>query len=235
MDGSCSLVWYLRGGRRMSVNIFFDIPFWGAWNDHFWLWAANCFKCLVSALRESRIAKQLLTILRQMPQLKDSPAASRMRFVLSPPRQFGPWSYPRYSSDFACSQGKTLLFPLLRQFLDLQLSCQMSFCTKKKFLLTTLQNFFLKLWMLLLFLSLASVIWVACWLRSCQPTSSALPSSGCAKVASSPSSSTSMTAPTTAPLLSCARDPTPVKGCHTFNTPAPLLQELGLNNNYTSQ
>jgi hypothetical protein len=65
---------------------------------------------------------------------------------------------------------------------------------------------FFKLWMLLLFLSLASIIRVACFLRSCQLTSSAPPSSGCAEAASTPLSS----APTMAPMLSCTGDPAPL-------------------------
>ncbi len=106
--------------------------------------------------------------------------------MLALPRQLGPRIYPGYSSDFACSRGKKLVFPLLGQFLELQLSRQMSFCMEKKFLLTTFIKIFRKLWMLLLFLSLASIR-VAYYLKSFQPTSSASPLSGCAKVVSQPS------------------------------------------------
>jgi hypothetical protein len=129
-------------------------------------------------------AKRTLIILRRPAQSKDSTAASKMRFLLAPPRQLGPRSYPGYSSDFERSQGKTLVFPLLRQFWEPQLACQMSFSMEKNFLLTKCLKFFWTLWMLLLFLSLASIIRVPCCLRSCQLTS-APPSSGYAKVAPS--------------------------------------------------
>jgi hypothetical protein len=93
---------------------------------------------------------------------------------------------------------------------------------EKRYLLTTYQFFFLHL-MLLLFLSLASIIWVAC-LRSCQPTSSVPPSSGCAEAAMSPLSS--------APTTSCAGDPllhhlSPVEGRGRLRQPPEGLQGRG--------
>ncbi len=91
-----------------------------------------------------------------------------------------------YSSDSACSRGKTLVFPRLRQFLELQLFCQTCFCMERNFLLIIFLNIFQKLWMLLLLLSLPNIIRAACCLRSCHPTSSAPPSSGCTALALSP-------------------------------------------------
>jgi hypothetical protein len=54
-------------------------------------------------------------------QLKDCTAASRMHFAQAPLRRHGPRSYLLYSSDFAHSRGKTLVFAWLRQFLALLL------------------------------------------------------------------------------------------------------------------
>jgi hypothetical protein len=48
---------------------------------------------------------------------------------------------PLYSSASAHSQGKTLVFLWQRQFLLLQLSCQMNFCEAMKFLLILLKKF----------------------------------------------------------------------------------------------
>jgi hypothetical protein len=56
---------------------------------------------------------------------------------------FGPRSYPLYSSASVQSQGKTLVFPRLRQFLALQLTCPMNFCKETNFLLIQLlKNFY---------------------------------------------------------------------------------------------
>jgi hypothetical protein len=146
MVGSFSLVWYLRGDMRMSVNIFLDIPFWGTRNNHFWSWATVYFKCLVSALQDVKHYAS--------PSVVCLSSWGERRSRKAPPPPQGCASYSRrrgnlgrgvplgYSSDFTSSRGKTLVFPLLRQFLELKLSCPMSFCMKKNFLLTTFQKLF---------------------------------------------------------------------------------------------
>ncbi len=120
-------------------------------------------------------------------------AISRMRFAHAPPQQLGPRSYPLYSSASVHSRGKTLVFPRLRQFLALQLSCPTNLCKETNFLLIQLlknfKNLMLLLFlllknfknlMLLLFLCLGTVP-----ISSCQPSCCAPPSSGCAMAASS--------------------------------------------------
>jgi hypothetical protein len=97
--------------------------------------------------------------------------------MLTPPWQLGPMSELRYSLDFMHSRGKTRVFPLLRQFLEWVF-------TWRRNVVDNISKQFWKLWMLLHFLSLASIIWVACCLRSCQLTSSV--ASTYADVASSP-------------------------------------------------
>ncbi len=200
MDGSCSHVWYLCSGMRTSDNIFwiscFGVPE-TITSDR----GRNLLQ--MSGLSFSRcwtscIAKWPLIILRRTVQSKDSTTASRMRFVLAPLWQLG-LSYPGYSSDSVHSQGKRLVFPRLRQFLELQLFCQMSFCMEKNFLLTI----FLKNSHVggSCFLSLSNIIQVACCLRSCQPTSFTPPLSGCTKALMYP--------PSSAPTVSCAGDPSP--------------------------
>ncbi len=207
MDGSCSLVWYIHDSMHTSVNIFLDFPFWGAWNDHFRSWATVYFKCLVSALRDVKHHASPNDCLSSWGEWRSQKTPPPPQGCASCSRRRGNLGQgitmvtPRNSH----SRGKTLVFPLLRQFLELQLSCQMSFCMEKNFLLITFLKFFWKLWMLLLFLSLATIIWVTCCLRSCQLTSSAPPSYGYAKAASSPLSS----APMMAPTLSWAGDPAP--------------------------
>ncbi len=132
------------------------------------------------------IAKGQLIILRRTAQSKDSTATSRMCCVAAPLRQLGLRSYPEYSLNSARSRGKKLVFPQLRQFLELQLFCQMSLHGKNFSVDNIYKNLSKNLWMLLLLLFLANKIWAACCLRSCQPTSSMLPSSGCTSAASSP-------------------------------------------------
>ncbi len=58
--------------------------------------------------------------------------------------QHGPRSYPLCSSDSEHSQGKTLVFPRLRQCSVHKLSCQMNFCKMMNFQLTPLSKFFPK-------------------------------------------------------------------------------------------
>ncbi len=80
------------------------------------------------------IAKQQHTILSRTVQSKDCTIASRIRFVHAPPRWLGPRSYLLYSLASVHSRGKTLVFPRLRQFFVLQLSCPMNFCKEMNFL-----------------------------------------------------------------------------------------------------
>jgi hypothetical protein len=85
-----------------------------------------------------RIAKRPLTTLSRTVQSKDCTAASRTRFAHAPPRQLGPMSYLLYSSVSELSRGKTLVFPQQSLFLELQLSCQMSFYSVMSWLLILL-------------------------------------------------------------------------------------------------
>jgi transposase InsO family protein len=57
---------------------------------------------------------------------------SRTPFAHAPPRRLGLRSYLLCSSDSEHSRGKTLVFPLLRQFLALPLCCLMNFCKNKE-------------------------------------------------------------------------------------------------------
>jgi hypothetical protein len=68
------------------------------------------------------------------------------------PRPLGPRRSPGYSSAAVHSRGKTMAFPRLRQFLVLQLFCQMNFSKEMKFLLTQFKKKKKNLWMLLCFL-----------------------------------------------------------------------------------
>ncbi len=77
------------------------------------------------------------------------------------------------------------------------MSCPTNFCKEVNFLLKTLSNNLKKLWMLLLLFPCPGTIAVhSCWQSCCAP-----PLSGCVAVASSRLS--------TAPVLSCSRDPAP--------------------------
>ncbi len=82
--------------------------------------------------------------LSQTVQSKDSTTASRMLFTHMPPRRLGPRSYLLYSWVSVHSRGKTLLFPWMRQFLVLQLSCPMNFCKEINFLLMKLSKNYIK-------------------------------------------------------------------------------------------
>jgi hypothetical protein len=119
----------------------------------------------------------------------------------APPRRHGPRSYPLYFSDSGLSQGKTLVFPQLKQFLALLLCCLMTFYKMKKFLLILLSTIFHKPWMFLLFLCLGTILAPSCP-ASCQPSSSPPPLSGSVMVAWSHLSSRSKTSCAVAPALS---------------------------------
>ncbi len=100
-------------------------------------------------------------------QLKGCTVVSRMPFAHSPVRRFGQRSYLLYSLASVHSREKTLVFPRLRQFLALQLSCPMNFCKETNFLLMKLTKNQKKLWMLLHFLCPGTIPVPRCRL-SCQ-------------------------------------------------------------------
>jgi hypothetical protein len=154
----------------------------------------------------SHSGKQPLIILSRTAQSKDCTAASRIHFAHVPPRRYGPRSYPLYSSNSMHSQGKTLVFPWLRQFLVLPLCCLMNFCKINKFQFILLSKIFLKLWMFLLFLLLGTILAPSC-LASCQPRYSPPPSSGSVVAASFHPFSHSKTAPM--PFCTVAPAPSP--------------------------
>ncbi len=54
IDGTSKRMEAVPSGMHTRVNIFLDILRNYAWNDHFWLWAAIFFKCLVSALHDDK-------------------------------------------------------------------------------------------------------------------------------------------------------------------------------------
>jgi hypothetical protein len=139
-----------------------------------------------------------------MVKSKDCTDASRTRFAHAPPRQHGPWSYPLYSSDSERSRGKTLVFPLLRQFSVPKLSSQMIFCKMMNFQLMILSKIFPKTCMFLPLLCLSTILALTCPV-SCQPCCSLPPSSGSVGAACFYPFSRS----TTAPTRSCAAAPTP--------------------------
>jgi hypothetical protein len=109
-----------------------------------------------------------------MAQLKDCTAASRMRFAHTPPQEHGPRINPLESLDSLHSQGKTLVFPQLRQFLVLPLCCLMNFWKMKQFQQILLSKTFPKLCMFLLLLCLGTILAHSCP-ASCQPSCSPPP------------------------------------------------------------
>jgi hypothetical protein len=93
------------------------------------IWSQLCEMLQISHRQTTAI------ILSRTVQSKDSIAISRMRFAHAPPRRLGPRSYLLYSSASMHSRGKILVFPWLRHFLALQLSCPMKFYKEINFLL----------------------------------------------------------------------------------------------------
>jgi hypothetical protein len=69
----------------------------------------------------------------------------RLKDALRPRAAAATWPeelHPLYSSDSVHSRGKTLVFPRLRQFLVLQLCCQINLCKMKNFQwIRSLKNF----------------------------------------------------------------------------------------------
>jgi hypothetical protein len=159
----------------------------------------NFARCLTSHTN-----KQQLTTLSRTAQSKDCTTTSRTRFTHAPPRQHHLRIYPLYFSDSKHSRGKTLVFPQLRQFLVLQLCCQINFCKMISFQLTLLSKCFPKLCMFLLLLCLGTILAPSCP-ASCQPSCSPPPWSGSFGVESFYPFSSSTTAPT--PF--CAMTPAP--------------------------
>ncbi len=110
----------------------------------------------------------ILHILSHTVQSKDFTAASRMRYMLVPPRLLGPRRSPGFSMASVHSWGRSLAFPRLRQFVWLKFFCQMNFCKETKFLLKQFQIYIKNLWMLLRFLCpdtlLAILYLLSCWL-----------------------------------------------------------------------
>ncbi len=99
-----------------------------------------------------------------------------------------------------------MVFPWMRKFLVLPLSCLMNFCKLKKFQFILLSKFFLKLSMFLLFLCLGTIL-APSYPASCQPSYSLPPSSGSVVAVSFHLFSRSTTAPV--PFCTVAPAPSP--------------------------
>jgi hypothetical protein len=199
MDGSCSLVWYLRGDMRMSVNIFLDIPFWGTWNNHFWSWATVYFKCLVSALQDVKHHASPSVCLSSWGERQSLKAPPPPQGCASYSRRHGNlgWGVPlAIPQTSLVAEGRHWSFPCWGSFWNSNCLVQWVFAWRKIFLDNISK----------LLKKNLSITRVPCCLRSCQQASSVPPSSGYAQRATSPLSS----APTMAPMLSCAGDPAPL-------------------------
>jgi hypothetical protein len=126
------------------------------------------------------------------------------------------------SSDSERSQGKTLVFPWLRQFSVPKLSCQMNFGKMMNFQLMLLSKIFQKAFMFLLLLCLGTIPAPTCP-ASCQLSCSRPPSFGPIGAASFHPFSRS----TTAPTWFCATAPAPSLsglGCGTRSSPVNRLK-----------
>jgi hypothetical protein len=172
MDVSYSPCRYVRGSMHKDFNLYLDFLFWCSRNDHLQTFSLTCARCFTSPTN-----RQLLTTLSRTEQSKGCTATSRTPFAHAPPRQLGPRSYLLCSSDSEHSQGKTLVFPRLRQFLALPLCCLMSFYETKKCQLMPLSKFFQKPCMFMLFLCPGTIIAPSCR-ASCQASSSPPPRLG---------------------------------------------------------
>ncbi len=187
---------------RTGINIFLDIPFWGAWNDdNPWQFTSYVW---------SQLCQMLNIMHRQMTAChpKANAAVERLHCCLKdvllacaiaatwteelPCVLFRLSAQPREDTGLSHAEavfGTPVVLPNVFLHGE-EISVDM-------------YTMFLKTLDAPAFPHSRSIIRVACCLKSCHPNSFAPPSSGCAKAALSPLSS----APMTAPMLSCAGDP----------------------------
>jgi hypothetical protein len=97
------------------------------------LWAELCDMLNISHHQTTAYHPEVNNVVDRTMQSIDCIAASKMHFVPALPGLLGPRRSLGSSSDSIPSQGKTLVFPRLRQFLAHLLSYPMSFCRQKIF------------------------------------------------------------------------------------------------------
>jgi transposase InsO family protein len=143
MDGSDSSLRNIRGGMRITFT----------WISHFGapetitsdrgpqftssLWFQLCEMLNISHKQTTAYHPELNGAVQRLHhgRIKDALRARTTAAI---------WSkdYPLYSSDSEHNQGKTLVFPWLRQFSVPKLSCQINFRKMTNFQLTLLSKFF---------------------------------------------------------------------------------------------
>jgi transposase InsO family protein len=143
MDGSCSSFWYFRSRLRTSNGFH--------WMTHFGLpnmitsgrglqftsnlWAELCDLLNISHRQTPAYHPEAKGAFKRLHRrLKDALHPAPLQ-LLGPRRSLGS------SLDSIPSQGKTLVFPRLREFLAPLLFYLLSFCRQRSFLLIKFQNY----------------------------------------------------------------------------------------------